>query len=94
MDSSWGSFVVWFGYVIHQAPGPMMALSPTVELAKRNSKLGIDPLGPRRARSCGEHTAGPKRRLTKTNSSRRPKNDYGRRAVLGAERPVVSSPKP
>jgi hypothetical protein len=41
MDSSWGSFVVWFGYVIHQAPGPMMALSPTVELAKRNSKLGI-----------------------------------------------------
>jgi phage terminase large subunit GpA-like protein len=28
----------WIGYVIHQAPGPMMAVSPTVELAKRNSK--------------------------------------------------------
>ncbi|OSM04155.1 phage terminase large subunit family protein [Magnetofaba australis] len=32
------------GYVIHQAPGPMMAVSPTVELAKRNSKQRIDPL--------------------------------------------------
>jgi phage terminase large subunit GpA-like protein len=30
--------------VIHQAPGPMMAVSPTVELAKRNSKQRIDPL--------------------------------------------------
>ena len=27
----------WVGYVIHQAPGPMMAVAPTVELAKRNS---------------------------------------------------------
>ena len=34
----------WIGYVIHQAPGPMMAVSPTVELAKRNSKQRIDPL--------------------------------------------------
>jgi phage terminase large subunit GpA-like protein len=34
----------WVGYVIHQAPGPMMAVSPTVELAKRNSKQRIDPL--------------------------------------------------
>ncbi|MGH6920818.1 MAG: phage terminase large subunit family protein, partial [Geminicoccaceae bacterium] len=25
----------WIGYVVHQAPGPMMAVSPTVELAKR-----------------------------------------------------------
>jgi phage terminase large subunit GpA-like protein len=30
--------------VIHQAPGPMMAVAPTVELAKRNSKQRIDPL--------------------------------------------------
>ena len=28
----------WIGYVVHQAPGPMLAVSPTVELAKRNSK--------------------------------------------------------
>jgi phage terminase large subunit GpA-like protein len=28
----------WIGYVIHQAPGPMMAIQPTVEMAKRNSK--------------------------------------------------------
>src|ERR671919_500322 len=34
----------WIGYVIHQVPGPMMAVSPTVELAKRNSKQRIDPL--------------------------------------------------
>lgn len=33
----------WIGYVIHQAPGPMMAVSPTVELAKRTSKQRIDP---------------------------------------------------
>jgi phage terminase large subunit GpA-like protein len=34
----------WIGYVVHQAPGPMMAVAPTVELAKRNSKQRIDPL--------------------------------------------------
>ncbi len=33
----------WIGYVIHMVPGPMMAVSPTVELAKRNSKQRIDP---------------------------------------------------
>ena len=34
----------WLGYIIHQAPGPVMAVSPTVELAKRSSKQRIDPL--------------------------------------------------
>jgi hypothetical protein len=34
----------WIGYVIHIAPGPMMAVAPTVELAKRHSKQRIDPL--------------------------------------------------
>src|SRR6516165_11470649 len=34
----------WVGYVIHQAPGPVMAVQPTVEMAKRNSKQRIDPL--------------------------------------------------
>ena len=34
----------WIGYIIHQAPGPMMAVQPTVEMAKRNSKQRIDPL--------------------------------------------------
>lgn len=33
----------WVGYVIHIAPGPMMAVSPTVEMAKRNSRQRIDP---------------------------------------------------
>lgn len=34
----------WIGYCIHLAPGPMMAVSPTVEMAKRHSKQRIDPL--------------------------------------------------
>src|SRR6478735_9962899 len=32
------------GYVIHHAPGPIMSIQPTVEMAKRNSKQRIDPL--------------------------------------------------
>src|SRR5678815_2384212 len=34
----------WIGYVIQQAPGPMLAVQPTVDMAKRNSKQRIDPL--------------------------------------------------
>ncbi len=34
----------WIGYIVHQAPGPMLAVQPTVEMAKRNSKQRIDPL--------------------------------------------------
>ncbi|KAF8818069.1 phage terminase large subunit family protein [Rickettsia endosymbiont of Cardiosporidium cionae] len=34
----------WIGYVIHMAPGPMMSISPTVDMAKRSSKQRIDPL--------------------------------------------------
>ena len=34
----------WIGYVIDQVPGPMLAVQPTVELAKRNSRQRIDPL--------------------------------------------------
>src|SRR5947207_4398298 len=32
------------GYVIHHAPGPIMSIQPTVDMAKRNSKQRIDPL--------------------------------------------------
>ena len=32
------------GFIIHQAPGPVLAVQPTVELAKRNSRQRIDPL--------------------------------------------------
>ena len=31
----------WIGYVIHMAPGPMMAVAPTVELAKRHSNTNF-----------------------------------------------------
>lgn len=31
----------WIGYVIHHAPGPMLAVQPTVEMAKRWSKQRI-----------------------------------------------------
>ncbi|HYD30137.1 MAG TPA: phage terminase large subunit family protein [Azospirillaceae bacterium] len=34
----------FIGYVIHHAPGPMLAVQPTVELAKRFSRQRIDPL--------------------------------------------------
>lgn len=34
----------WIGYIIDHAPGPTLAVSPTVELAKRNSKQRIAPL--------------------------------------------------
>lgn len=34
----------WMGYVIHHAPGPMLAILPTVEMAKRNSKQRLEPL--------------------------------------------------
>jgi phage terminase large subunit GpA-like protein len=34
----------WIGYVIHHVQGPMMAVWPTVDMAKRNSKQRIDPL--------------------------------------------------
>ena len=32
------------GYVIHHAPGPVLAVQPSVELAKRFSQQRIDPL--------------------------------------------------
>lgn len=34
----------WLGYVIHQAPGPMLVVYPTVETAKRASRQRVDPL--------------------------------------------------
>lgn len=34
----------WIGYVIDHAPGPMLCVQPTVEMAKRNSKQRIQPL--------------------------------------------------
>lgn len=34
----------WIGYVIDHAPGPMLAVQPTMDMAKRNTKTRIDPL--------------------------------------------------
>ncbi|HXF54054.1 MAG TPA: phage terminase large subunit family protein [Hyphomicrobiaceae bacterium] len=34
----------WIGFCIHHAPGPMLAVQPTVELAKRFSRQRLDPL--------------------------------------------------
>lgn len=34
----------WIGFVIHHAPGPMLAVLPTVEMAKRSSRGRLDPL--------------------------------------------------
>lgn len=34
----------WIGYVAHQAPGPMLSVQPTVDMAKRYSKQRIAPM--------------------------------------------------
>jgi phage terminase large subunit GpA-like protein len=34
----------WLGYNIHIAPGPMLMVQPTIEMARRNSKQRIGPL--------------------------------------------------
>jgi phage terminase large subunit GpA-like protein len=34
----------WIGYIIQHAPGPMLAVQPTVELGKRFSRQRIEPL--------------------------------------------------
>lgn len=34
----------WIGYIIDMAPGPIMAVMPNIETARRNSRLRIDPL--------------------------------------------------
>jgi phage terminase large subunit GpA-like protein len=34
----------WLGYVLHHVPAPVLAVQPTVELAKRFSRQRIDPL--------------------------------------------------
>ena len=34
----------WIGFVIHHAPGPMLAVLPSLELAKRTSRGRLDPL--------------------------------------------------
>lgn len=34
----------WIGFVIHHAPGPMLAVLPSLELAKRMSRGRLDPL--------------------------------------------------
>jgi phage terminase large subunit GpA-like protein len=34
----------WIGYIVHHAPGPMLAVQPTVELGKRFSRQRIEPL--------------------------------------------------
>ncbi len=34
----------WIGFVIHHAPGPMLVVQPTTELAKRLSQQRIEPL--------------------------------------------------
>ncbi len=34
----------WLGYIVHHVPAPILAVQPTVELAKRFSRQRIDPL--------------------------------------------------
>lgn len=34
----------WLGYIVHRCPGPVLAVQPTVDMAKRLSKQRIDPM--------------------------------------------------
>jgi phage terminase large subunit GpA-like protein len=34
----------WLGYVVHHAPGPMLVVQPSIEMAKRFSRQRLDPL--------------------------------------------------
>lgn len=34
----------WIGFVIHHAPGPMLAVMPDLDVAKRNSRQRLEPL--------------------------------------------------
>lgn len=34
----------WLGYIVHQSPGPVLMVQPTVEMAKTYSKQRLDPL--------------------------------------------------
>ena len=34
----------WLGYIAHQAPGPIMAVWPTLDMCKRASRQRLDPL--------------------------------------------------
>jgi phage terminase large subunit GpA-like protein len=38
------SGLCWIGYVVDQAPGPMLSVAPTVDMAKRYSKQRITPM--------------------------------------------------
>jgi phage terminase large subunit GpA-like protein len=34
----------WLGFIVHQAPGPVLAVQPTIEMARRFSRQRLDPL--------------------------------------------------
>ncbi len=57
----------WIGYVIHHAPGPMLAVQPTVEMAKRWSKQRISSADRQHRRFSG---SALRRRVQKTAATR------------------------
>ena len=63
----------WIGYIIHHAPGPMLAVQPTVELAKRFSQQRVDPLQQRgrHAPTCGRCRKPRRRQPSPAQPARR-----------------------
>ena len=57
----------WIGFVIHQAPGPMLAVQPTVETGQAQFAPADRPADRSRARSCGSasNRPGPATRATR-----------------------------
>src|SRR5512132_3841507 len=81
----------WIGYVIHHAPGPMLAVQPSVELAKRFSQQRIDPLIEEspvlREKSTGQVARQRQPRVVEGLSGRHPGDDgseLGGRPALDA----------
>ena len=90
----------WIGYVIHHAPGPMLAVQPTVELAKRFSRQRIDPLiaespvlrervKPQRSRDAGSCRSRSRRSSTDPGQPGRSSTRCSRRS-----RPLTPSAPP
>ncbi len=76
----------FLGFIIHQAPGPALAVQPTVELAKRNSRQRIDPLIEESAGAAGQGEAGAlarRRQHHAVEGVRRRHPDHDRRQLGG-----------
>ena len=60
----------WLGYIMHHVPAPVLAVQPTVELAKRFSRQRIDPLLEETPALVAQTTSTPANPASTTESER------------------------